>query len=70
MLDDKNRLIKGTGITILQDQSGMAVLNSEGEPILINKEGKPINFIGNGDNKTKNLKIYYLYLKKYYNNIK
>ena len=51
MLDENNKPIKGTGITILLDQSGKPLLNTIGEPILINKEGKPINLINNKKNK-------------------
>ena len=55
MLDENNKPIKGTGITILLDKSGKPLLNTIGEPILINKEGKPINLI---DNKNP-INVYY-----------
>ena len=68
--EHENKPIKGKGITILLDQSGMPVLNTIGEPILINKDGKPINLIEKEDNNMNNLKIYYPNLEKNYNIIK
>ena len=66
MLDNNNRPIKGTGISLLLDQKGMPVLNSIGEPILINKEGKPINLIDNknDDNNMNNPKVFYPNIKQ------
>ena len=54
MLDLNNRPIKGTGITVLLDQTGRPVYNSEGEAILINKDGQPINLIDINENNNDN----------------
>ena len=47
LLDEQNRPVKNTGITLLLDQSGKPVLNSKSRPILIDSEGKPINLESN-----------------------
>ena len=72
MLDDNNRPVKGTGISLLLDQIGMPILNTIGEPILINKDGKPINLIDkqDKDNNFDNPKIVYPKIKQKDNSIK
>ena len=66
MLDENNKPVKGTGITVLLDQSGMPMLNSRGEPILINKDGQPLNLIDQKDIDKNVPKIYYPILNKNY----
>ena len=43
LLDEQNRPVKNTGITLLFDQSGNLVLNSKNDPILVDPDGKPLN---------------------------
>ena len=57
-LNQNNKPIKGTGITLLLNQYGKPVLNKKGEPILINKEGKPMNLIGE-ENKDTHPRVRY-----------
>ena len=47
ILDQYNRPIKNTRITLLLDQSGKPILNSKSKPILIDPEGKPLNLEDN-----------------------
>ena len=64
ILDEKNKPIKNSGISVLLDQTGKPVLNNLGVPILLDTEGKPLNangqklFYNNKDlgnnNKNKN----------------
>ena len=50
LLDEYNRPVKNTGITLLLDQTGKPVLNSKSKPILIDIEGKPINLEDDNNN--------------------
>ena len=49
LLDENNKPVKNTGITLLLDQTGKPVLNSKLKPILIDAEGKPINLEDNNN---------------------
>ena len=55
LLDDYNRPVKNTGITLLLDQKGKPVLNSKSTPILIDKDGNPINLDNNNDLNNQNI---------------
>ena len=50
LLDEYNRPVKNTGISLLLDQTGKPVLNSKSKPILIDLEGRPINLEDNNNN--------------------
>ena len=50
ILDQYNRPIKNSRITLLLDQSGKPILNSKSQPILIDPEGKPLNLEDNWNN--------------------
>ena len=54
ILDENNKPIKNSGISVLLDQTGKPVLNNLGLPILIDAEGKPLN--SNGQNPYYNNK--------------
>ena len=47
LLDENNKQVKNTGITLLLDQNGKPVLDSQSKPILIDAEGKLINLQNN-----------------------
>ena len=51
ILDENNKPIKDSGISVLLDQTGKPVLNNLGVPILIDAEGKTLN--------TNGQKVYY-----------
>ena len=52
LLDENNKPVKNTGITLLLDHSGKPVLNSKSKPILIDIDGKPIG-LDNDNNFNK-----------------
>lgn len=51
LLDEYNRPVKNTGITLLLDQTGKPVLNSKSKPILIDIDGNPINLEDNSNDE-------------------